>query len=108
MEIEMQLHNGNPATVNGRGIARRSYDERVALAAGARMGEVAITNLSAREAAALFVVSSGDVERKLKSRAANGNGRAHTAQKRLAEIVAEIGVDEALSALAANEKRGAA
>jgi hypothetical protein len=100
--------NGVFAKVNGRGLARRGYRERVALAARARTGEVAVTNLSARQAPAVFSVSAVDVNTAVRARAANSNGRGDTAQKRLAEIVAEIGVDEALSALAASERHATA
>jgi len=88
---------------SGRGLAHRPYADRVALATGARTGDIAVTNLSAQQAAAVFGVSSGDVKRARKARASNGNGH-DDVQKRLAAIVAEVGVDGALSALAANEK----
>jgi hypothetical protein len=110
MKLGNRRSNGHFVKVNGRGIARRGYRERVELAAGARTGKVAITNLSARQAPAVFGVSPADVSRAIRTRATNGNGNGHghgdTVQKRLAEIVAEIGgVDQVLSALAASEER---
>jgi hypothetical protein len=61
-------------TVNCRGLARRGRDERVRLAADARLGLAQLASLTTSQVCVIFNVPRNRVADEIRRRAADGNG----------------------------------